>query len=142
MSSEGFFRRPVLFAVALLLCLPAAYAEPWAALTPVQQEALAPLAKKWDTLPEKDTPSAKGQRYYLNLAKHYPKLSEVQKQRLHERLERWSNLTPEQRKRAREKHAAISKISQDKRELLKQKLRERDAAKAAASGVAPASAAK
>jgi hypothetical protein len=143
MSSDGFFRRSALVAIAVLLCLPLlAAAEPWASLTPVQQEALAPLAKKWDALPEKDTPSAKGQHYYLNLAKHYPKLTAVQKQRLHERLERWSNLTPEQRRHAREKLAAINKIPQDKREQFKQKVRERDAAKAAASGVPPASAVK
>jgi hypothetical protein len=48
-------------------------------------------------------------------------------------------LTPEQRKRAREKFRAFSKVSPAKREAVKQMVREQQASKVAeaTSGVAP-----
>src|SRR3990172_9644464 len=75
--------------VFLLLCLagaPArAAAESWTSLTPAQQEALAPLAQQWDTLPEKQ------KHNLLITAKRYQHMTPEQKQRYHDRLPVWSN---------------------------------------------------
>ena len=78
---------------------------PWSQLTPAQQEALAPLSNEWNALPE-----SQQQQHFIKLAKRYPKLDPVQKQRLHQRLIRWGKLTPEQRKNARDKFQAFSKV--------------------------------
>jgi predicted Fe-S protein YdhL (DUF1289 family) len=116
-----------------LVCLPMlAEAETWAELTPVQQEALAPLSKDWNTLANKQ------QQHFIKLSNHYGKLTPEKKERLHKQLVAWSKLTPEQRKRAREKYIAFSKVPPEKREQVKQMLREQEARKAAASSVQPA----
>lgn len=98
--------------IALLLQMNLAVAEPyklWAQLTPMQQEALHPLAANWDSLP------TKLQKHLLHATGSYTKLSPVQKQRFHSNLEKWSKLTPEQRARAREKYRALRKIQAEKR---------------------------
>ena len=126
---DGLLRRLAPFVVATLLCLPGmAMAGSWAELTPIQQEALAPLSKDWDALFKKQ------QQHFLKMADHYPTLTPVKKERFHKGLVAWSKLTPEQRKRARERYLSISP---EKREQIKQRLREREARKTAASGVQP-----
>jgi hypothetical protein len=112
--------------IALLLQTNLAAAEPyksWIQLTPMQQEALKPLAGQWDSLP------TKLQKNLLITTNHYPKLTLDQKRRFQSRLEKWSKLTPEQRERAREKFQSISKAPPEKREQLKRMLRERKASK-------------
>ena len=98
----------------------------------VQQEALAPLSKEWNTLQ-----TLQKQRL-INLAKRYPQLNTVQKQRLHNRLEKWSKLTPEQRNRAREKFQAFSKVPLEKREQVKQMVRQQEAEKLNTPAAEPA----
>lgn len=122
---------PVLLSGALL-CLPAqAAAKPWSALTPVQREALAPIAQQWDTLPDIQ------QKRLLATTKSYLKLSPDQKQRFLNRLTEWSKLTPEQRNRAREKYKAFSKVAPDKRAEVKKMVLQTELEKLyAASGVA------
>lgn len=102
---------------------------PWAKLTPMQQEALSPLVRQWNTLPEKY------QHDMLGLTKHYEKLTPEQKLRLRTRLLDWSRLTPQQRARAREKFIAFSKAPPEKREMVKSMVREQ---RQATSGVTPA----
>lgn len=87
--------------------------QPWLKLTPMQQEALAPLAQQWDALPEVQ------QNRLLATTRSYPRLSPKQKQRFLDRLTEWSKLTPEQRNRAREKYKAFKKVAPDKREEVK-----------------------
>jgi hypothetical protein len=112
-----------------LLSLPAqAAVTPWAKLSPMQQEALSPLSRQWNTLPEKY------QHDMLGLTKHYEKLTPEQKLRLRTRLLNWSQLTPQQRARAREKFIAFSKAPPEKREMVKSMVREQHHA---ASGVTP-----
>lgn len=121
--------------IALLLQTNLAAAEPyksWTQLTPMQQEALRPLAAQWDFLP------TKLQKNLLNTTRHYPKLTLDQKRRFQSRLEKWSKLTPEQREHARNKYKVISKAPPEKREQLKRIVHEKEANKAAASGVPPA----
>jgi len=130
---DGLLRRLTPLIVATLLCLPTmAAAEAWSELTPIQQEALAPLNKDWDSLAKKQ------QQHFLKLANHYPKLTPQKKERMHKQLVAWSKLTPEQRMRAREKYLAFSKVPPEKREQVKQMLREQEASKAATSSVPPA----
>jgi hypothetical protein len=118
--------------VALLLQAGLASAEPfrsWAQLSPMQREALQPLAKEWDTLP------AKLQKHLLTAFRHYPQLAPSQKTLFQSRLTTWSKLTPEQRTRAREKFKAFSKIKPEIREQVKQMAREQETGNPAASGV-------
>lgn len=111
-------------ALSALLCLPAqAATKPWSTLTPVQQEALAPVAQEWNTMPEKQ------QQRLLAATQRYPRLSPDQKQRFMNRLTEWSKLTPEQRNRAREKYKAFSKVPPEKREEIKRMVRQSEAEK-------------
>lgn len=112
----------VLSAFALLCALnaPAAIAAPhyWRTLTPVQQEALAPMSQQWDALPEAQ------QHHLLKVAKHYPDLSMEGKQRFLSRLGAWSRLSPEQRQAARDKYRAFSKVPEEKRNQVRQIIKE------------------
>lgn len=122
----------LVFGLSLLMCLPAyAAKKPWATLTPMQQEALAPIAQQWDSMPDKQ------QIRLLATTKRYPKLTPKQKQLYLTKLTDWSKLTPEQRDRARAKYKAFSKIAPEKREAVKQMVLQSEAEKmaAAASGV-------
>lgn len=121
--------------LSALICSPAlAATRSWSTLTPMQQEALAPIAKQWDTMPDIQ------QKRLLATTKRYPLLSPNKKQLFLTRLTEWSKLTPEQRNRAREKYKAFRKVPPEKREAVKQMLLQREAEKksaAPASGVAP-----
>jgi hypothetical protein len=135
----GFrFIRSLTVAASLsaLICSPAyAARQSWSTLTPMQQQALAPLVAQWDTMPDKQ------QKRLLATTKRYPQLTPEQKQLFLTRLTEWSKLTPEQRNRAREKYKAFSKVPPDKREEVKRMVRQSEAEKnpaAAASGVTPA----
>lgn len=127
-----FLFRNLTLALGLLTLLsqPAlAATQPWEKLTPVQKEALSPLAKEWNTLPELQ------QRRLLGVAKKYPGLTPEQKNRLHKRLEEWSKLTPQQRQRAREKFQAFKKVPPETREQVKQMVLQQEMGSSAASGV-------
>jgi hypothetical protein len=128
-------RLTLVASLSALLCLPAhAATQPWSTLTPMQQEALAPIAHEWSTMPEIQ------QKRLLATTKRYPQLSPKKKQLFLTRLTEWSKLTPEQRNRAREKYKAYSKVPADKREEMKRMVLQREAEKmaaAAASDVAP-----
>jgi hypothetical protein len=100
---------------------------PWTTLTPMQKEALAPIAQQWDTLPDKQ------QKRLLATTKRYPKLSPNEKQLFLTRLTDWSKLTPEQRDRAREKYKAFSKLAPEKREEVKKMVMQSEAEKMAAA---------
>lgn len=95
----------------------------WALLTPMQQEALAPLSQQWDTLPDSQ------QKRLLATARKYPKLTASQKQRYLDKLTEWSKLSPQQRDRAREKYKAYSKLPSDKREEIKRMVLQSEAEK-------------
>ena len=93
----------------LVLNMASATAEPfltWQQLQPSQQIALKPLQSQWNTLP------SKLQNHLLVASNGYAKLTPVQQQRFQVRLEKWSKLTPEQRKLAREKYLAYKMAQQ------------------------------
>lgn len=74
---------------------PAATEQSWAKLTPVQQQALKPLALKWNTLSEAQ------KRKWLKISQNYPLLSTEEQTTLHSRMHEWVSLSPQQRAQAR-----------------------------------------
>jgi len=78
----------------------------WAELDSVQQRILAPLAPLWDTLPEIN------RHKWLHIAARYPKFSPAEQARLQTRMAEWVNLTPQQRKLARENYQITRSVPQ------------------------------
>ena len=68
----------------------------WAELTPLQQQALAPLASNWNT-----TMSEPQKRKWLALSKNYSSLPPEDQATLNSRMNEWVALSPEQRAQAR-----------------------------------------
>jgi hypothetical protein len=67
----------------------------WVELTPMQQQALKPLASSWDAINE-------GQkRKWLEISKNYPSLPPEGQATMHSRMNDWVMLSPQQRAQAR-----------------------------------------
>lgn len=67
----------------------------WAELTPMQQQALKPLASSWNAINE-------GQkRKWLEISKNYPSLPPEGQATMHSRMNDWVMLSPQQRAQAR-----------------------------------------
>lgn len=112
----------------------------WNQLTPLQREALAPLAGEWAAMP----PDSK--RKWLEIAANYPRLSPDGKAKMHARMAEFAKLTPEQRRTAREnfqrayelpresRESAVQQyqaLPDDKKKELTERSQRKDAAKAA-----------
>jgi|UPI00035EC65F hypothetical protein len=67
----------------------------WNALTPAQQEALAPLRREWNRL------DGSRKRKWLEIAERFPHMSEDEQRRVHQRMLEWVQLSPQQRTLAR-----------------------------------------
>ena len=129
---HSFFKMAFFAAVSSSLSLSThASAQAWLKLTPLQQEALSPLAKEWETLGDKQ------QKRLLATTNRYPQLKPAEKRRFQARITEWSKLTPEQRNRAREKYAAFKKISPEKREEVKRMVLQSEAIKEQEMNYAP-----
>jgi hypothetical protein len=96
----------------------------WAELTATQQEVLAPLKPDWENLP------IERRRNWVGIANRYPKMAQVEQERVQKRMQRWANLSPEQRARARENYRRMAKASAEKRRRLRQQWAEYQAQKA------------
>lgn len=116
-----------------LLNVPLALAapEPWQALSPAEKEALAPIYPQWSGMPEQQ------QHNLRHLAQHYAALTPDGKRRFQSRLVTWARLTPAQRQAAREKYRAFSQLPAEKREQVRQLVRQNQPSPAA-SAVVPA----
>lgn len=68
----------------------------WTALTPVQQQALAPLASSWDI-----SMSEAQKRKWLEISKNYKALPPEDQATLNSRMNEWVTLSPQQRAQAR-----------------------------------------
>ena len=68
----------------------------WAELTPLQQQALAPLASSWST-----TMSEPQKRKWLAISKNYGTLAPEDQATLNSRMNEWVALSPQQRAQAR-----------------------------------------
>jgi hypothetical protein len=82
----------------------------WARLSADQHEALAPLAHDWDTF---DTDR---KRRWIKIASRYKKMSTDSQKRLHGRMQEWLNMTPEQRRTARENYQLSKQVPVQQRE--------------------------
>ncbi len=67
----------------------------WSALTPAQQQALAPLRPTWDA---NDAPR---KMKWLEVADRFPSLPADERRRVQERMAAWAAMTPTERARAR-----------------------------------------
>lgn len=81
----------------------------WAELTPVQQQALAPLAGEWDKM------DGFRKKKWLAIGNKYASMKPDEQQRVQERMRDWVKLTPEQRRIARESYARARKLGPDKK---------------------------
>lgn len=79
----------------------------WAELTPAQQQALTPLAAKWDTISDAQ------KRKWLVVSQNYPKMSGAEQAKLHSRMSEWAALSPQQRTQARLNFGETQQLSPD-----------------------------
>ena len=79
----------------------------WSELAPAQQQALAPLAGKWDTVSDAQ------KRKWLALSKNFPRMSQAEQDKLHSRMSEWAALSPQQRTEARLNFGETKKLSPD-----------------------------
>lgn len=75
----------------------------WAELTTDQQQVLAPLKADWDSL-EPDR-----RQKWIAIAKRYPRMKQVEQERVQRRMQMWAALSPEQRRQARENYKHLAK---------------------------------
>ena len=81
----------------------------WIDLTPAQQTALAPLAPEWNTW------SAAEKRSWVSLANRLAKMSDTQRTTAERRIREWANLTPAQRRLARQNYRLAKERPADQR---------------------------
>lgn len=67
----------------------------WAELTPMQQQALKPLALSWDSISEAQ------KRKWLEVSKNYPSLPPEGQATMHSRMNEWVSLSSQERAQAR-----------------------------------------
>lgn len=90
---------------AKLAAKPVASKPSWAELTPMQQQALKPLAVSWNTISEAQ------KRKWLEISKNYPTLLPIDQTTLHSRMNEWVALSPQQRAEARLNFAKTKELS-------------------------------
>lgn len=81
----------------------------WEGLKPEQQKILAPLESDWDyMLPD-------SRKKWIQVANLYPRMSEVDQNRLQSRMTSWSNLSQKDRRIARENYLSSLKFPAEKK---------------------------
>jgi hypothetical protein len=103
---------PALVVAFLALAIPrdVGAATAWAQLSPVQQQALAPLQADWDGL-ETDRRAK-----WLEVASRFPTLNAAERQRLHSRMAEWVRLSPNERRSARLQFQEARRVSPEDRQ--------------------------
>ena len=81
----------------------------WSELTPLQQQALQPLAAQWAQL------SAESKQKWLALSKNYASLSSAEQAKLHSRMSAWVSLSTNERTEARLNFAETKKLPPDEK---------------------------
>lgn len=76
----------------------------WNELTAAQRQALAPLAAEWNGL------DGIRKKKWLEIAERYARMAPEDQQRLQARMQEWTQLTPEQRRTARESYVRAKKL--------------------------------
>ena len=77
----------------------------WSELTPVQQQALRPLALSWSSISEPQ------KRKWLEISKNYFTLQPADQATMHSRMNEWVMLSPQQRAQARLNYAKTNELS-------------------------------
>jgi hypothetical protein len=86
----------------------------WAELTAEQQLVLAPLKNDWDNL------ERERRQKWIQIAKRYPRMKALEQERVQRRMQIWANLSPEQRRQARENYKRLAKVPRQDRKDLRQ----------------------
>lgn len=97
--------KPVSPSLAPKATAPAIAKPHWSELTPVQQQALKPLAMSWNTI------SAAQKRKWLEISKNYVTLPPADQATMHSRMNEWVTLSPQQRAQARLNFAKTNELS-------------------------------
>lgn len=116
----------LILAVALWLASPLGHAvivpplsQPsWSELNAEQKRVLAPLSAEWDKL------DGFRRKKWLGIAQRYPSLSVEEQARMQRRMTDWAKLTPDERKRARDKYKSLQQATPEKKESVKLKWQE------------------
>lgn len=82
----------------------------WAALSPTQREALAPLQAEWPTL---DTDR---RQQWLDVARHFPRMTPAERQRVQARMTQWAALSPKERGQARLNFQELRQLTPEERQ--------------------------
>ena len=77
----------------------------WSELTPLQHQALAPLASNWDTI------SVSQKRKWLEISRNYGSLPAAEQATLNSRMHEWVTLSPQQRAQARLNFGKTNELS-------------------------------
>ena len=87
----------------------------WRAMTPTQQQILAPLATQWNGLP------AIQRVRLLEVAAKYPSMKPEARQRFQARIKNWALLSQAERKKARENYKKLKHLSPEQRAAIKRR---------------------
>ncbi|HEY6135420.1 MAG TPA: DUF3106 domain-containing protein [Rubrivivax sp.] len=82
----------------------------WAALTPVQRTALAPLKSEWSSL------DSTRQQKWLEVASRFPSMSADERARVQVRMSDWVKMSPAERGRARQQFQEARQLSPEDRQ--------------------------
>jgi hypothetical protein len=82
----------------------------WASLTPVQQQALAPLQRDWAGIDQSR------KQKWLVIAARFPTLPADERKRVQERMTEWTHMTPAQRNSARLQFNEARQVSAEERQ--------------------------
>jgi hypothetical protein len=82
----------------------------WAALTPTQKQALAPLERDWPGI------DAQRRAKWLEVAARFPTMEAEERSRLQARMAEWARLTPAERNSARLQFQATRQLPKDERQ--------------------------
>lgn len=82
----------------------------WNELSPAQHKALEPLAGEWNNLSETQ------KRKWIAVGKNYDRMPPSEQQRLHDRMDAWIALSPQQRQTARFNYAGTKRMKRDEKQ--------------------------
>ena len=88
---------------------------PFHTLSPDERRVLAPVEEKWATMPGYQ------QQRLITSARRYPSLQPIQKERFDSRIKNWTEMTPDQRRAARETFEGLRRLPPAKQHELRER---------------------